>query len=64
MDSYLMTSVKADSYHGDLQIQEAPFKLPAYCQKDYFKDFLAQSNSDIQPNNSGYLIILTDKETY
>ena len=64
MDSYLMTSQKADSYAGDLQIQEAPFKLPVYVHKEYFKDFLAQSGSELQPNNSGYIVILTDKESY
>ena len=63
MDSYLMTSQKADS-HFDMQIQEQPFKLPSYVDKDYFKDFLAHTKSELQPNNSGFIVILTDKESY
>lgn len=64
MDSFLMTSNKADSHFGDLQAQPAPFRLPEYVQKDQFKEFLAKHNSQLQPNNSGYVVILTDKETY
>ena len=37
MDSYLMTSNKAESQFGELQIlEEKPFKPPAYVEKDYF----------------------------
>ena len=38
--------------------------LPKYIEKDDFKDFLAANNSELQPNNSGYIVILTDKESY
>ena len=59
-----MTSQKADSHFGELQIQEQPFKLPAYVEKQYFKDFLTHTKSELQPNNSGYIVILTDKPCY
>lgn len=59
-----MTSHKADSQFGDLQAQPEPFKLPDYVNKDHFKDFLARTKSQLQPNNSGYMVIMTDKETY
>ena len=59
-----MTSNKAESHCGELQIQEAPFKLPGYIEKDHFKDFLSKSGSALQTNNSGYIVILTDKECY
>ena len=64
MDSYLMTSNKASSHFGELQIQEQPFKLPAYVEKQHFKDFLTHTKSELQPNNSGYIVILTDKQCY
>ena len=64
MDSFLMTSQKGESQFGDLQIQEAPFKLPDYVGSDTFKQFLAQHKSQLQPNNSGYIVILTDKDSY
>ena len=63
MDSFLMTSNKGSSQFGDLQMQEA-IKIPKYIEKDTFKDFLTTNNSELQPNNSGYIVILTDKESY
>lgn len=47
MDSYLMTSHKADSQIGELQKQEQPFKLPAYLDQANFKSFLATAKSEL-----------------
>ena len=38
--------------------------MPSYADSEEFKEFLAANGSEIQHNNSGYIIILTDKETY
>ena len=38
--------------------------MPAYAESEEFLKFLELNGSEIQPNNSGYIIILTDKETY
>ena len=38
--------------------------MPSYVEKPEFKEFLKKEGSEMQPNNSGYIVIKTDKECY
>ena len=60
LDSMLMSSIKALSH--DQCLQEQPFQLPSYVDEPHFKEFLTSVNSELQPNNSGYIAIITNKD--
>ena len=64
LDSLLMSSIKAMSQGGEIEIQQQPVKIPDYINKDHFTRFLAKNKSELQANNSGYIVILTDKDEY
>ena len=38
--------------------------MPVYTDTEEFKTFLDSVGSTLQPNNSGYIVILTDKDCY
>ena len=38
--------------------------MPAYTEKPEFQEFLKRVGSTMQINNSGYIVIVTDKECY
>lgn len=62
LDSMLMSSIKALSQDNCAQSQH--YTLPGYIQEPHFKEFLSTVGSEIQPNDSGYIAILTNKECY
>jgi hypothetical protein len=67
LDSMLFSSYKAASIIDQVQNNDGlmePLALPEYTQKNEFKQFLAENGSQIQENNSGFIVILLDKETY
>ena len=62
LDSMLMSSIKALSQDNCVQSQH--FETPGYVKEPHFQEFFKEVGSQLQPNDSGYIAILTNKDCY